>query len=361
MEELLEVFDSWEPFVKARQAKGLDNWKKLESIAGKLTGKQARDITYTCSHPSHEGKSVRHVLGSTVGNLHFLQGYGNPAFHLAPYHWQVIDPNLEEEHVKDFQHPSRPEFWSASGLPMEDEGDLAEGKPQSGVEKEREVANKEAAIQEEAVRATNNYGEYLGIPSLGLVFGLHNRHVYKWDIVKNSFFAAMNPDFYEAMDVEEEEPIDEFSAEVEKALPTYVLSSLKKGTFSEDVYSVVADKFPRPGTLLTIPAQTGNVYGVVTESSVDFFDENGKTANILVYDRTIKSLDLRRDGDIYPSVIANFALQYLHLDMSDPSELPTVVKGSPTPNISGQPSGDLVVGGPQRSVIRIGNGWRRTS
>lgn len=358
MDELLEVFDSWAPLVKARKAKGLDNWSKLESIAGKLTGKQARDITFTCSHPSHEGKTVRHVLGSTVGNNHFLMGYGNPAFHLAPYHWQVIDPNMEEEHIKDFDHPSRPEFWTASGLPIEDEGDLTEGQPHSGVEKEREVANKEAAIQEEAVRASNNYAEYMGIPSLGLVFGLHNRHVYKWDLVRNSFFAAINPNFSEAMEVEEPEPIEEVPAEVvEKHLPNYVLTSLKKGSFSPDVYTTVSKKFPLPGTLLTIPTKTGNIYGVVSETAIDFYDQNGKPANVLVYDRTIKSLDLRRDGDIYPSVVVNFALQYLHLDMNDPTDLPLIAKGSPTPNLSGEPS----LPGKERTVIKVGNGWRRTT
>lgn len=360
IEDLLEVFDSWEPILKARQAKGLDNWKKLETIAGKLTGKQAKDITFTCSHPSHEGKVVRHVLGSTTGNLHWLSGYGNPAFHLADYHWQIVDPNMEDEHIKDFSHPARPEFWRASGLPMEDEGDLADGKPHPGVKKERRVANKEASIKKEAVRAISNYAAYMGVPSMGVVFGLHNRHVYKWSIVKNSFFAKMNPDFYDAMedaqvDLEEEAP--EF---VEKSLPSCVLSNMKKGSFSENVYSSVANKFPLPGTLLTIPSKTGDIYGVVTDSSIDFYDKNGKAANVLVYDRTIKSLDLRRDGDIYPSVITNFALQYLHVDMSEPTELPLIVKGIATPDIEGIPTGDLVEGS-TRTVVRVGDGWRRTS
>jgi hypothetical protein len=39
-EILFEVFDAWEPLLKARKAKGLDKWDRLKSIGKKLQGKE---------------------------------------------------------------------------------------------------------------------------------------------------------------------------------------------------------------------------------------------------------------------------------------------------------------------------------
>ncbi|MHA2068462.1 MAG: hypothetical protein ACXABY_29210, partial [Candidatus Thorarchaeota archaeon] len=77
--------DLLEEIVKARKAKGLDNWKKLDYLSDKLKGKKSSHITFTTSYPGQEG-SKKH-LGSASGNLQFVLGYANPGFHVAPYHW----------------------------------------------------------------------------------------------------------------------------------------------------------------------------------------------------------------------------------------------------------------------------------
>ena len=123
---ILKAFDAWDELLKARKAKGLDNWAKLKHLAGKLAGKHGRHITFTCSHPKHGQTGDKHNLGSTEGNLHFLLGYGNPGFHLAPYHWQIIYPDLDEEEAVSFSakqgHPSQPRLWEQGNLEMRRHG-----------------------------------------------------------------------------------------------------------------------------------------------------------------------------------------------------------------------------------------------
>ena len=141
MDNILEVFDAWPHLIKARKAKGLEQWQMLSYMARQLEGKKASDITFTTCYPGQEGQTKR--LGSVEGNMHFLLGYGNPAFHMAAYHYSILDPNLEEDdahrlyHLKG--HPSRVELWNKSGLPMEDEGDLVDGQPHPEIADIREI------------------------------------------------------------------------------------------------------------------------------------------------------------------------------------------------------------------------------
>lgn len=320
----IDVFDSWESIIKAREAKGLGKWKKLESIAGFLEGKKAEHITFTCSHPSHGGAEVRHVLGSTTGNLHFLMGYGNPGFALAPYHWLIIDPNLDEKEVKSFQHPSRPEFWKASGLDVTAEGDLADGKPHPNAKKTLDSSDRKKKLQQEAVRASNGYREYLGVPSLGLVFGLSNNQVYRWDLVKDSFFAVTNPDFTQAMSIAEEED----SEEVEKSVLT---------DFDDNVYPVVKSFFPRPGSAIPLATKSTRLYGLVTTNSIEFCDKDGNPASVLLFDTVCKSLDLVVNGKTHPEIISNLAVNILNIPIQEASDL-SVIKGSPTEGFDKIPS-----------------------
>lgn len=312
---IFETFDAWEPIIKAREAKGLGKWKKLETIAGLLQGKKAEHITYTCSHPSHDGEEVRHVLGSTTGNLHFLMGYGNPGFSLAPYHWLIIDPNLDEKEVSNFPHPSRPEFWKSSGLEIRPEGDLKDGKPHPQSKKVLDSSERKAKLQQEAVRAKNGYREYLGVPSLGLVFGLNNNQVYKWDLVKDSFFAVTNPDFSLAMSKENEED------NVDK--------SIQLGDFDSSVYPIVKEYFPKPGSVIPLQTRSGSIYGLVTKKSIEFLDSNGAPTQVLIFDQVQKSIDLTSNGLSHPEVIANIAVNVLNINPVVTEER-TVVKGMPS-------------------------------
>ena len=313
---MISVFDSWEPMLKARKAKGLGRWKKLESIAGFLQGKKAEHITFTCSHPAHGGEPVKHVLGSTTGNLHFLMGYGNPGFSLAPYHWLIIDPNLDEKEVKSLAHPSRPEFWKTSGLELTPEGDSEEGKPHPQSKKVLESSERKDKLQNEAVRASNGYREYLGVPSLGLVFGLNNSQAYRWDLIKDSFFSVTNPEFKDAMNAAEDE------------LETTAKGSYL-GEFAEDVYPVVSQRFPKPGSVIPLQTRNGVINGVVTKKSIDFYDIDGAPTQVLLFDTVKKSIDLCVDGTTHPDIIANFAINILGLETQEIVDS-SIVKGYPS-------------------------------
>jgi len=93
--------------VKARKPKGLSKWKKLKSAAGKLSGKQQGHIEFITFNPKTIGKT--RTLASKEGALDFLLGYVSPKFHFAPWHLQVINPELSDEQAKEWfisiKHP----------------------------------------------------------------------------------------------------------------------------------------------------------------------------------------------------------------------------------------------------------------
>ena len=313
-ESLLEVFDSWEPLIKARKAKGLAKWDKLSRIADKLKDKKSSDITFTTCYPGQEGK--KKILGSVEGNLHFLMGYANPAFHVAAYHWLVIDPNISAEEAEELHkqkgHPSRPSLWDRTDLgDTEPEGDVIEGEPHPTVAEIQESARIKQKYASESVSFNSGFGSYVAIPSLGLVYGQHNKHVYKWEMVKNSFLAASNPKVVEAMNgIEEEE------AAVEKShlIPEQIANVALVSEFSEDVYPLVKSHFPSPGSVVPLEIATGeSVYGVVSTDSISFYDREGYSVGVDVYDRRYSGFELTKGGDIHPSVLYNFAVGYLGL------------------------------------------------
>lgn len=193
-----------ETLEKARKAKGLHQWESLQHIADKLRGKKVADITFTTAYPGQEGQKKR--LGSTQGNYQFLMGYANPGFHVASYHWQIVDPNLSDTEARDLcktvGHPSRPEVWAKIQDKPGAEGDLEEGRPhESFVVDSDSTPSDSGHTYPKSFMVRSGAGSYKAVPSEGLVYGLHNRHVYKWDLVKDTFFAASNPEMAEAMNV----------------------------------------------------------------------------------------------------------------------------------------------------------------
>lgn len=323
MTDLLEVFDAWPILIKARQPKGLENWDKLAYMAGQLKGKKASDITFTTCYPGQEGEKKR--LGSVEGNMHFLLGYANPAFHLAPYHWSIIDPNITPEdalkihHLKG--HPSRIEFWEATDMEMEDEGDLIDGQPHSEVADVREMYKVAQARKAESITVASGIGVYTAIPSEGLVYGVHNDHVYAWEMVRDSFFAAANPELSEKMNemAAERERVEEmlykshesFFPEQVKHVAHYYANE----DFSSEVYPLVKSHYPVPGSVVPVVSDTTgeSIYGVVTKSSIDFYNREGQPVNIVIYDLPVSSIDLTKDGDSYASVVKGFGTEYLNL------------------------------------------------
>lgn len=344
----IDLFDSWEPMAKARKPIGLENWKRLSHMAAQLKGKKASDLTFTSCYPGHEGK--KKLLGSIEGNLHFLLGYGNPAFHLAPYHWMIIDPNLSEKDAlilhKTNGHPSRPELWERSELEMDDEGDQIEGEPHPAVADVREMRKVARAKKAESITVTSGVGLYTAIPSEGLVYGNHNKQVYAWAMLADSFFAAANPEMTEKMN-EAAEAHTEMEQEISRTVEVPELvkhfSHQYKGLdFEDEVYALVKSHFPIPSSTIPVEVATGEtVYGIVTPTSIDFYDREGCAVNVEVYDLPFTSFDLTKGGGIFTSVLHSFGRKYfgipddlaLYVTEDSPEAEPSLLKGMPTPGL----------------------------
>lgn len=371
--ESLDIFDAWDPIVKARKVKGLENWSRLQHMAEKLKGKKHSDISFTTAYPGKEGQVK--ILGSVEGNLHFLLGYGNPGFHMASYHWQVIDPGIDDESAEELYrvkgHPSRPELWKKAGLEDKPEGDLELGMPHPSAVAAQEQAKRE----QEGIRVAVGAGVYLAVPSEGLVYGEHNGHVYVWDVVKDSFMAAMNPTLVEVMDAAQEDKKTEKSVRMYgPTIPEMVHHQLPVvRSFDADVYPLVKSVFPVPGSVVPIDTLTSEViYGVLSNHDIRFYDRSGYELEISAYDRTYKSFDLRKGGDVHPSILYNFGVHYLGLNAEDLNQFaeshreiesaPFIVKGTPSPgfddilgtlnNLECLHKSVLIVGDTYRLVVR---------
>lgn len=330
------MFDALEDIIKARKAKGLGNWKRLEQLAGKLAGKHGRHISFTCAHPTHGKRGETHNLGSKEGNLHFLLGYVSPGFHLAPYHWQILYPDLDEEETATFAaqhtHPALPVLWEKSGLDVEYEGDLEEGVPHAHAHAARRARD----VSDRSIKGISNYNSYTADPVDGLIYEAGTERVYKWELVQNSFFAYENPKIVEAMEAAKPQPI------AKAILPEAILQLTKAAKWDTKVYPLVKSLFPKPGSVVTIPAGQETVYGLVRPTSIDLVDSVGNAVEFEQYDRVYKSLDLVQGGDIHPSILYNFATRYLNvdsehllsvaksLDVQPTDSFPTVVEGFPS-------------------------------
>lgn len=361
-ESLGAVFTAWADTIeKARKPKGLKNWQRLKHVAHKMEGKGSAQIKFTAVDPV-TGETSCHILGSTEGNLKFLMGYGNPGFHMAPYHWQIIDPNLSDEDAelmhKEKGHPSNPKFWASQGLPTPDEGDMEEGEPHPGVSEDRAEAEKTAKLNKQTITVDG----YRVDPVRGKVENLSTGHSYAWDIVQDTYFAYTNPKVKEAM---EEEETSKSLASVVFA-PAYgeqleeLRKSYHKTEWNIDVYPLVQCKFPPPGSLVRI---TKGLYGLVTDKSIEFYDEQGFSSPVDIYGSEFIELDLRKSGNMFPSVVFNFATEYMNLDREQllqyehrpqpQAELDYTVKGTPTPGVSYTTSEERVVKSVD-GVLRVG-------
>lgn len=308
MDALFKAFDAWHDIHKARKAKGLDNWAKLSHLADRLAGKGSKHISFTCGHPTHGGVAETHNLGSNLGNLHFLLGYGNPGFYLAPYHWQIIYPDLDEKEVASFaaqhKHPSQPILWEKSGLDVSVEGDQEDGAPHPYAHTARMSAEQKAR----SISTKFGYHSYKADPVLGTVTEAITEKVYKWDLIQNSFFAYANPKIVEAMDAAK-------AINDKPVVPEAVLQQVSKGAWDPGVYPLVKSLFPKPGSIVTINTGTEVVYGLIKSNLIELVDSAGNQVEVEQYDRAYKSLDLLQDGDMHPSMLYNFATRYLGIDV----------------------------------------------
>ena len=361
-EDIFRVFDSWEEIYKARKAKGLNNWDRLGHMALKLAGKGSKDITFSCAHPKHGGVPEKHTIGSTEGNLHFLMGYGNPGFNLAPYHWQVMYPDLQDEElaslVKDMEHPSKPQLWKRSNQEVTMEGDMEDGQPHPYAHTARRIS----AIKNRSLPATSKYGSYSADPVEGLVYDTSTNKAYKWELIKNSYFAYENPAIVEAM--ESAMPV----ATTQPEIPEVVKHLSRLESWESDVYPLVKSMFPQPGSIVTIKAGQETIFGVVRAAAIDLVDSAGHPVEFAQYDTAYSSLDLHKGGETHPSVLYNFAKRYLGVDGAhledviksstsiDEYVVPSAVHGSPSPGYSDVDATQTDT--LRKSVVRTGHTYR---
>jgi len=323
-DSLFEVFDAWEPLFKARKPKGLDKWDRLKNLSQKLQGKDSKAISFTCAHPSHS-TPCKHLLGSVEGNLHFLLGYGNPAFYLAPYHWQIIDPNVTdeqaEEMAKRMSHPSNPGLWTGES---ELEGDTKEGKPHPDYKKSVDKAKFEESRSKEAIKVSAPVGSYTCYPSEQVVYGDHNGHGYAWDIVKDTYFTAQNPEATQAMNAGEVVK-SQLGITYKQSIPVELSSRANRffnQDFDVDVWPLVKSRVAHPGKIIsTETAQGETLYALVTNKSLEFYKRDGQPATINVFDRAYTHFDLTKSGNIPPASLLKFVTSQFNIDTSLLSEV----------------------------------------
>ena len=355
MTDLFSLFDAWEPLFKARKAKGLDKWAKLQPLAEKLKGKDVKAIAFTCAHPSHSGEPVRHLLGSVEGNLHFMLGYGNPKFHIAPYHWQIVDPNATPEEAEEtfarIKHPANPALWSRVDFDPGDEGDLEEGEahPQAMQAKAKKVADD--SRQSESLKANSPTGSYTCVPSEGLVYGDHNGHTYRWDLIQDTFFSALNPDVAEVMNAATIQKSRE-GVRYRASSPRSVRVRAReyKGLdFDPEVFPLVKSRMSGPGSIVRlITNQAESAFGLVTPTTLEFYNRDGSPAEVQVFDRVYKSFDLLPNGNVPPAALLGFIVQNFKVNAALLSEVtkksnyaaaaPWAVDGEPTPGFEDVPA-----------------------
>lgn len=355
-DNLFHFFDSWEPLFKARKAKGLDKWAKLQPLAEKLKGKDVKAISFTCCHPSHNGEPVKHLLGSVEGNLHFMLGYGNPNFHIAPYHWQIIDPNTtDEEASKTFRrigHPANPSLWSNVEFDVEDEGDTEEGESHPTARNTKAKRIKERSLKSEALTAQSPTGSYTCVPSQGLIYGNHNGHVYRWDLIKDSFFSKFNPEVTEAMNAASVKKSNA-SLRFLSSIPSAVRSRanfFRGEEFDSAVFPLIKSRIPGPGTVVRLESDRAeSAFAVVSPATVEFYSRDGKPAEVRVFDRFYKSFDIVPDGNVPPAALLNFVVKHFNINSnflnqiiekssSYESGTPSIVEGEPTEGFDKVPS-----------------------
>lgn len=298
------IFDAWEPIEKARKPKGLNNWNRLSHIADKLEGKSSKDISFTTGYPGQEGK--KKILGSIEGNLHFLMGYANPGFHLAAYHWQIMDPNLSDEEAAELNrvkgHPSRPELWKKSGIEATAEGDQEDGAPHPDFTEMQESEASRQQLIASSIYVPCHAGAYVAVPPNQVVIDADTSQIYRWSMVKDSYFGFVNKDMADKMNEAQE---DDDS----------ILKSTGPQQYDDNVYPFVKSIFPCPGSAIPVETDTSEVvYGVTTTKSIDFVDREGLPVSLNVFGREYSSFDLLKGGDVHPSVVLSFAVGALGVD-----------------------------------------------
>jgi len=257
--------------------------------------------TFTCSHPSHEGEPVQHQLGTVEGNLHFLLGYGNPLFHLAPEHWAVIDPNGDPD--GELRNPTNLKFWKAAKITAPEEGDLENGKPHSGAKNLLKVS----ARDEEAKKTGKSFNidgqAYTAVPAQRVLYDNKTGLPVAWDVFRKSYAASTT------------EGLAEFMG------PSMVKSTVSTiPSFDEEAYPLVKSKFPSPGSVVPFEGNTGEtLYAAITPTHVKFLNRQHVSVVLNSLGRDFSEVSLLKGQS--PELLFTVAKNILEIDVSTEQDL----------------------------------------
>tara|TARA_R100001244_G_scaffold53662_1_gene46569 strand:- start:11106 stop:12059 length:954 start_codon:yes stop_codon:yes gene_type:complete len=264
-------------------------------------------------HPACAGCS--HTLGTVEGNLHFLLGYVNPRFHVAPYHWFFVDPFLTSDHTEELEHPSNASCCASFGE-LSDEGDIEKGFPHTSVTAYFQRVAEVVQDINKSMYVSENDTVYKVSPEKNLVVDTKNKKAYRWELISDTYFASRNTKISAAM-AKVGSPLA-----VQKAYTFPVPSALQSQlvpseAFHADVYEAVKVHLPPPSSVIPmITDTTEEIYAVVKSDRVDFFDRGGAPASLQFYDRLYTSFDLIKGGNVHPSLLVNFLSLYTEFNKS---------------------------------------------
>jgi hypothetical protein len=174
-------------------------------------------------------------------------------------------------------------------------------------------------------------------------------------MVKDSFFAAANPELMEKMNEAQEahtameaeisytaEPEEETSEVPEiPEMVKHIAYQYLGEAFEDTTYSLVKSHFPVPSSTVPVESVKGTtLYGVVTTNSIDFYDREGCPVNVSVYDIPFTSFDLTKGGNMFASVVHSFGAKYFGItpDFAQyvvedaPQQAPRVLEAEASPN-----------------------------
>ncbi len=263
------LLDGWEQLAKSEIGA-----KAVQELAESLLANPNRieKLAYTCMHPEHQ-RMEKHLLGSVEGNMHFLMGYANPAFAVAPYHYKAINPLLTDNEAallcKSQGNPSR----------MKEQDLPAEGEVSS---------------------TTKKFGASAYSFSEGMVQCQKMKSTYAAELLPISYLPTVS--------VEKSTDAPEVTVDVIPDLVKSLCMDIPDTTFDENVYTFIKSTFPSPSSCVQLSYQSGgDVYAIIDSSSVKFYNKVGERTGIEVFSKRYTELDLLRDGNTHPSILLNFA------------------------------------------------------
>lgn len=300
---MTDLFTGWD------LSKGISYQEKLQKVAELLNDKEASAITFTAIET--DGTLSQYVLGTIEGNTKFLLGFVNPGFHVAPYHYMVVDPNLAEPEAKLIYkvrgHPAIPGLWERNNQVPFEEGDMEDGKPHP---KAFIVPYKDPTFV-----SVVDGRKYYANPEKQTLEDADTGNIFAWSLISSSYVSSQDPNLREKMNLFVPGTFDaRMEKSLEKVAPgavQYWSTAYQGDDWDSNVYDFVRSSFPKPGSVL----KKGDLFAVMTTRDVLFFKEDGSKEFISAWGEQFSNLDLTTEGYVLPGAILNFAKSFLNIKM----------------------------------------------